>query len=329
VDFLDRLGLERPIAQAGLGGGLATGELAGAVAAAGGLGTIGIVPPARLASEIRVAREIAPGRPVAVNLLLPFTRPGHVRACIEARVSAVVLFFGFARRAVAELREAGVVVIHQVGQPDEARRAIGEGAQALIAQGVEAGGHLLGVRPLDQALPAIVEVAAPARVPVLAAGGIGSRERVAAVLGAGAVAAVSGTRFLLTCECHAHPGYQRRVLGAQRTLETELFGFGWPARHRVVPNAATRRWCARAEAGSPVVRGFNRRTGRLGGLLPLSILEVSARLQRPAVPVFSPGPALRGMPERTVESTPLYAGVVSRDLDQVVPAGDAVRELTP
>jgi hypothetical protein len=78
-----------------------------------------------------------------------------------------------------------------------------------------------------------------------------------------------------------------------------------------------------------VVRGFNRRTGRLGGLLPLSILEVSARLQRPAVPVFSPGPALRGMPERTVESTPLYAGVVSRDLDQVVPAGDAVRELTP
>jgi NAD(P)H-dependent flavin oxidoreductase YrpB (nitropropane dioxygenase family) len=329
VDFLDRLGLERPIAQAGLGGGLATGELAGAVAAAGGLGTIGIVPPARLGAEIRMAREIAPGRPVAVNLLLPFTRPGHVRACIDARVSAVVLFFGFDRRIVTALREAGVLVIHQVGQPDQARRAIDEGAQALIAQGLEAGGHLLAVRPLDEALPAILEVAAPTRVPVLAAGGIGSRERVAEVLNAGAVAAVAGTRFLLTRECHAHPSYQRRVLGAERTLETELFGFGWPARHRVVPNAATRRWCARAEAGSPLVRGFNRRTGRLGGLLPLSTLEVTARLQRPTIPLFSPGAALRGMPERTVDSTPLYAGVVSRDIEQIVPAGDAVGELTP
>lgn len=329
MDLFDRLGLEHPVVQAGLGGGLATGELAGAVSAAGGLGTIGITPPARLGREIRVARDRAPDRPLAVNLLVPFTKPAHVRACIEGRVDAVVLFFGFAPRIVSALHDAGILVIHQVGRPDEARRALADGADVLIAQGLEAGGHLLAVRPLDEALPSILDVAAPAGAPVLAAGGIADGGRVRAVLDAGAAAAVAGTRFLLTRECHAHPDYQRRVLGARRTLETELFGFGWPARHRVAPNAATGRWCSGRDAGSFLVRAINRPTGRLGGLLPLGTLQTMARLQRPGIPVFSPGPALRGMHERTVEAAPLYAGVVARDIHHVIPAADAVRGLVP
>ena len=325
MDLLDRLALEQPVVQAGLGGGIARAELAGAVSAAGGLGTIGIMPPGKLAREIQVARELAPGRPLAVNLLLPFTNRGHVRACIDERVDAVVVFFGYAPEAVAALRAAGILVIHQVGQPAEARRAIDDGADALIAQGSEAGGHLLGVHPLDESLPAILEVAHPR--PVLAAGGIASGDRVRQVLGAGAAAAVAGTRFLLTQECHAHPGYQQRVLGARQTLDTELFGFGWPARHRVIPNAATQRWCATTDAGSSLVRALNRHTGRVGGLLPLDTLQTMARLQHPALPVFSPGPALRGMPSRTVDTTALYGGVVARDIHRVIPAADAVRDL--
>lgn len=326
VELLDRLGLEYPVMQAGMGGGISRAELAGAVSAAGGLGTIGIMPPGQLAREIRTAHELAPRRPLAVNLLLPFVKPAHVRACIGERVDAVVLFYGFAPKMVAALREAGILVIHQVGQPTQARRALADGADALIAQGHEAGGHLLGVTPLDQALPAVLEVAGTA--PVLAAGGIATGARTRAVLDAGATAVVAGTRFLLTDECHAHPEYQRRVLGAERTLDTELFGFGWPARHRVVPNAATDQWCAGQDAGASLVRTLNRPTGRLGSLLPLETLQTIARLQHPNIPMFSPGPALRDMPARTVEATALYGGMVARDLHRVVPAAGAVRELT-
>lgn len=327
MDLLDRLRLEHPIVQAGLGGGIARAELAGAVSDAGGLGTLGIMPPDQLDAEITEARERAPGRPVAVNLLLPFTKPGHVRACVRHRVDAVVLFYGFAPEIVTTLREAGIVVVQQVGTADEARRAFAQGIEAVIAQGLEAGGHLLAAHPLDEALAAILEVADGK--PVLAAGGVADRERVRALLGAGASAVVAGTRFLLTGESHAHPEYKRRVLGARRTLETELFGFGWPARHRVTPNAATERWCADQEAGPTGIRAVNNRSGRLAGLVPLGMLQTVTRLQHPKLPLLSPGPVLRGMPAQLVESTALYAGVVARDIHQLVPAANVVDELTP
>lgn len=325
TDLLDRLSLEHPVVQAGMGGGIATGTLAGAVSAAGGLGTVGILPPAKLAGELRRARALAPGKPVAVNLLLPFTKQAHVQACIEGRADAVVLFFGRAPAVVARLRDAGILVLHQVGDAAGARAALEDGADGLIAQGIEAGGHLQAVRPLDEALPEVLGVADGR--PVLAAGGIGTAARSRALLDAGAAAVVAGTRFLLTEECEAHPEYQRRVLGATRTVETELFGLGWPARHRVVPNAATDRWCARDDLGARAVRALNRPTGPLGGLLPLAALETFARAQRPWLPLLSPGPALRGMPDRVVEATPLYAGVVARECTSIVPAAEAVRAL--
>jgi nitronate monooxygenase len=224
MDLRDRLNLEHPIAQAGLGGGLARGELAGAVSNAGGLGTIGIMPPAPFAAEINKARKLAPGRPLAANLLLPFTKPAHVRACIDAGVDAVVLFFGFAPHIVQELRQAQIFVIHQVGDPAQAKRAFADGADAVIAQGLEAGGHLLATQPLDEFLTSTLEIANGR--PVLAAGGIVDEARVREVLDAGAAAAVCGTRFLLTEECHAHPDYQQRVIAAQETIDTQLFGFG-------------------------------------------------------------------------------------------------------
>lgn len=324
IDLLDRLRLEHPIVQAGMGGGISRGDLAGAVSAAGALGTIGIMPPDRLAQEIVRARELAPGRPIAVNLLLPFTRPAHVRACVDARVDAVALFFGSVPDIVRELRDAGILVMQQVGTPEEARHALADGVDVLIAQGIEAGGHLKAVRPLDEALPAILEAAAEA--PVIAAGGVADAARVRELRTAGAAAVAAGTRFLLTEECHAHPAYQRRVVGAEHTVETELFGLGWPARHRVVPNAATRRWTTDGATRRPLL-ALNRRTGGIGGLLPLAAMEPLAKVAHARVPLLSPAPALRGMPERTIEATPLYAGMGARAMDGVLPAAEAVRLL--
>jgi NAD(P)H-dependent flavin oxidoreductase YrpB (nitropropane dioxygenase family) len=324
MNLLDRLGVEHPVVQAGMGGGIAGAALAGAVSAAGGLGTVGIRGPDRMREELREAGERAGGRPVAANLLVPFARRAHVDACAGGGAVAAVLFFGFDRALVAALRERGLVVLHQVGSAAGVERAIAEGADGVIAQGVEAGGHLHGTEPLADLLPRAIG-AARGR-PVLAAGGIARRADVERVLAAGAAAAVAGSRFLLTEESRAHPLYKQRALGAERTLDTKLFGFGWPERHRVLPNAATERW----ERHPRLTAALTAPSRRLGRLLPV---EVAANrlpaAQRAWLPLFGPAAPLEGMPDRLVEVTPLYAGACVREIHAVVPAATAVRDLAP
>jgi NAD(P)H-dependent flavin oxidoreductase YrpB (nitropropane dioxygenase family) len=242
------LDLEAPIVQAGMGGGLSRHELAAAVSEAGGLGTIAVGGAAAIRRELAAARRLT-GRPLAVNILLPFARRDWFEAAAEA--DAVVTFWGKPRR-----RTPGVW-LHQCGSLDEAQAAHASGADAVIVQGVEAGGHVRGTTP---ALELFERVAAalPAGYPLLLAGGIATREDVSRALDAGAVAAVAGTRFLLSEESRAHPEYRRRLLAAEQTLLTELFGAGWPAPHRVIANAATEHWLGRDRRGPRLNRLLNR-----------------------------------------------------------------------
>ncbi|HXE43786.1 MAG TPA: nitronate monooxygenase [Conexibacter sp.] len=327
ASFLDDLGIETPIVQAGMAGGVARGELAGAVSAAGALGTVGMMAPRAFAGALADARRRARARPVAANLLVPFIRADHVRACAEAGAALVVLHGGLSRRWVERLRACGLRVLVTVGTPREAVRALAAGASGLVVQGSEAGGHLLGVAPLERALPQVR--GAVGEVPLLAAGGIAEPADVRRALELGAAAAVAGTRFLLTEESHAHPEYRRRVLGAQRTLDTELFGIGWPLRHRVIPNAATDRWCRADERGPAAVRAAARLSAPLGRLTPLDAMGRLAALQRPAVPWFSPALPLAGMPAESVDRCALYAGETARRLHDVIPAAEAVGRLAP
>jgi NAD(P)H-dependent flavin oxidoreductase YrpB (nitropropane dioxygenase family) len=326
MDLVGRLGLETPVVQAGLGGGLATADLAGAVSAAGGLGTVCLIAPERFAAELRRAAALAPGRPIAANLLMPFVRAAHVEAVISAGAAAAVLFFGFDRGVVARLHDAGVVVLHQVGTGDQARRALADGADGLIAQGIDAGGHLLAQSDTWSFLAIALELADGK--PVLAAGGIHDSEGLKRALEVGAAGVACGSRFLLTEECKAHPLYKRRVLGASHTIDTRLFGLGWFARHRVVPNAATERWCKSGGAGPRSVALVNRLTEPVARRAPLSTLRALPRLQRLQLPLYSPGAALAGMPDRVVDVTPLYAGACVREIDAIVPAAKAVAMLS-
>lgn len=323
MSLLDRLGLELPIVQAGLGGGLAGAELAAAVSQAGGLGTVAISDPGRFAAELRDARALAPGRPLAANLLMPFVRRAHIEALVSAGADVAVLFYGFDRGIVELLQEAGMLVLHQVGTESQARRALADSADGLIAQGLAAGGHLLAELDTWSFLPRACAVADGK--PVLVAGGIHDAAGVRRALEAGADGVVCGTRFLLTDECRAHPLYKQRVLDAERTIETLLFGFGWYARHRVVPNASTDRWCARAPAGPRAVSLVNRLSDPLGRRMPLSAPVQRIQLRR--LPLYSPAAALMGMPDRVIEVTPLYAGECAREIKGVVPAAQAVAEL--
>lgn len=327
MSLLEALGLSTPVMQAGMGGGVAGAELAGAVSAAGALGTVGLSEPRHFAAELRRAVTLAGGRPVAANLLVPFARRAHVDACITAGAALVVFHDGAPARWIAALREARIPVLCTAGDTAQTRRALAAGADGLVAQGVEAGGHLVADRPLAVTLPEVLAAADGA--PVLAAGGVATADDVAALLSAGAIGAVAGTRFLLTEESRAHPGYQRKVLGAQRTLRTMLFGMGWPLAHRVVPNAATERWCARNELGPVTVRGLNRLAAPLGRRLPLGALETVLAVQRVAVPFYTPALPLAGMDSAVVERSALYAGQTAARIRDIVPAAEAVARLTP
>lgn len=326
-DLLERLGVEVPVVQAGMGGGAAGAELAGAVSAAGALGTVGIMAPPAFGEALAEARRIAAGRPVSANLLRPFVRRAHVEACIARRVAVVVFHDGWPQRWVRMLRDAGIPVLATVGSAAAAREALAAGVDGFVAQGVEAGGHVVAQERLETVLPAVLEVADGR--PVLAAGGVADAGDVRRLLDEGATAAVAGTRFLLTRESGAHPGYKARVAGADTTLLTELFALGWPLPHRVVANDATRRWCAHDERGPGWLRRVEARTGPVGRATPLSALRTMMALQRPAVPLFGPGLPLAGMPDASLERTALYAGETVSRLGDVLGADEAVAALTP
>lgn len=300
-----------------MGGGVSDHELAVAVSEAGGLGTIGTLDPDGLRAEIAAARRLT-AKPIAVNLLLPFARRGHFQAAAAADV--VVTFWGRPKR-----RTAGVW-IHQCGSVEEALAARAAGADAVIAQGAEAGGHVRGNVPALELLVRMRERLGPG-CPVLSAGGVVEAADVRGRLEVGADSVVSGTRFLMSEESAAHPAYKQRLLEARETILTELFGVGWPALHRVVPNAATDRWLKRDPRGPGWLRGFQRATAPLFSRLPVPMQFRLAARQTPDRPIFGPAAATAGGPPNLVDAGPLYAGECVARIADIRPAAELVHEL--
>lgn len=315
--FLERLGVQLPVVQAGMGGGLAGHELAVAVSAAGGLGTLGFLAPADLRGEISSARR-ATDMPLAVNLLLPFARRAHFEAASQADV--VVTFWGRPKRRTAK------IWIHQCGSVEEGQAARDAGADAVIVQGVEAGGHVRGTVPALELL-ARARGALPG-YPVLSAGGIADAADVKARLDAGAEAVVCGTRFLMTEESGGHPAYKARLTEARETILTGLFGVGWPAPHRVVPNAATVRWLGRGPRAPRWLRALHKATAPVLSRVPMSMQLRLAATQKPSRPLFGPVAATIDGPANLVEAGPLYAGKCIDRISDIRPAAELVRELT-
>lgn len=319
MSVLEQLGVERPVVQAGMGGGLSRHELAAAVSEAGGLGTIAVGGAAAIRRELAAARALT-GRPVAVNLLLPFARRDWFAAVADADV--VVTFWGRPQR-----RTPGVWM-HQCGSVAEAREAQAAGADAVIVQGIEAGGHVRGTTPALDLLER-VRSALPAGYPLLLAGGVADRADVRRVLDAGAVAAVAGTRFLLSEESRAHSEYRERLLAAEETILTELFGTGWPAPHRVIANAATKRWLGDDPRGPRLNRLLNRLLAPGARYAPAGLQGRMARAQRPGSRLLSPLGPIDDGPPNLLDAGPLYSGETVARIHDVRPAAELVRALTP
>jgi NAD(P)H-dependent flavin oxidoreductase YrpB (nitropropane dioxygenase family) len=316
---MERIGVSVPIVQAGMGGGLDGHKLAAAVSEAGGLGTIGILAPERLREEIAGARRLT-ARPIAVNLLLVLARPAHFEAAEEADV--VVTFWGRPRRRTSR------IWIHQVGSVEEALAAREAGADGVIAQGLEAGGHVRGTISAAELLDRVRGAVGP-DYPVLSAGGITESAEARDRLDADADGVVAGTRFLMSEESGAHPAYKERLIDARETVLTELFGLGWPAPHRVVPNAATERWLRGDPRGPGWIRAVHRATRIGASRVPIALQMRLAASQRSGRPFFGPAAATADGPASLVDAGPLYAGECIARIEDVRPAAEVVRALTP
>jgi NAD(P)H-dependent flavin oxidoreductase YrpB (nitropropane dioxygenase family) len=228
-------------------------ELAAAVSNAGGFGVLGTHGESGDGIRQLVARtrELTE-HPFGVNVLIVEDPDAieqdralllqEVGAAVAEQVAAVVLFWGDPAPYIAEARGTGVRAFLQVGSVAEAQAAAAAGVDAVIAQGVEAGGHVRGTTSIWELLPATV--AALGALPVLASGGIGDAAGVARALRTGAQGVSLGTRFVASDEAWIHPAYKRRVVecDATDTIYTELYDAWWPgAPHRALATRPSRR----------------------------------------------------------------------------------------
>ena len=225
----EMLQIEYPIIQAAIGGA-AGPELAAAVSNAGGLGTVALTGWGGEGARqmMRETRERT-NRGFVANIVLAYQVEAEIDAMLEERPNVVNLFWGDPAPYVERVHESGAKLMMTVGSIEEAKRAVGAGADVIVAQGWEAGGHVRGTVSTLALVPAMVDAVRP--VPVVAAGGIADGRGLAAALSLGAQAAWIGTRFLSASEANAHPEYRARLLAgsAADTLYSTLFDGGWPA----------------------------------------------------------------------------------------------------
>ena len=209
------LGLDVPVAQAGMSWASGCAALPAAVSEAGGLGVIAAGPMrlADLAAAIDGVRE-ATARPFAVNL--PLYRPGAdevMALLLEKRVPILVASQGGAKRYLARFHDIGTRCLHVVASEEHARKAAEAGVDGLVVVGAEAGGH-----PPPSMVSTLVLVRAVARAvpgtPLIASGGFADGAGLAAALALGAGAANFGTRFIATPEASVHDSYKRMILDA-------------------------------------------------------------------------------------------------------------------
>ena len=241
------LGIKYPIFQGGMAW-IGTAELASAVSNAGGLGIIGAgnMPPDLLRKEIQKCKRWTT-KPFGVNVMLlsPYAKE-VMEVVIEERVPVVTTGAGNPGEYVPKLKEIGSKVFPVIASVALAKRLVRSGADGVIAEGMESGGHIGEITTM-----ALVPQAVDALdVPVIAAGGIADSRGMAAAFALGAHAVQMGSRFVMSEECIAHPNYKDLILKA-RDRSTVVTGrtLGHPA--RVLQNHFTRKFLKMEAEGAP------------------------------------------------------------------------------
>jgi NAD(P)H-dependent flavin oxidoreductase YrpB (nitropropane dioxygenase family) len=303
--FTELVGCRVPVQLAAMGGGVTTPELVTAVGRAGGLGMLQRGQAETFGRRVDEIERAAAG-PFGVNFVPALGHGGREEIeLVSSRARLVEHFWAEPDPSLVALVHAGGALAGwQVGSVEEARRAADAGCDLVVAQGVEAGGHVRGTTPL---LELLADVLQAVDVPVVAACGIATAQAAQAAFAAGADAVRVGTRFLATRESGAHPEYVEALLaaGPGDTVLTTAFGVGWPdAPHRVLASAVAAVAALDGETVGEVAIGGERR--------PL-----------PRFAARTPSRDVTG----TIAAMPLYAGEGVGDVTEVVDAADVVREL--
>ena len=309
------LGCDYPVLQAGMGG-VARAELVSAVTEAGGYGFLGMVreTPELVAREIDAVRKRT-GKPFGVNLIPAATDPdlfaAELAVCLDKAVHSTCFFWDVDSDAVARAKAAGCRVLYQVGTIEDAVAAEKAGADAIIAQGVEAGGH---VRGQVSSLVLVPQVVRAVSLPVVASGGFASGESLIAALALGAQGIHCGTAFLATKEAFAHDFHKDRILAARSedTVHTDAFAINWPAGSpvRVIANSIT-------ETLGPILFGYGPEHFRH---------EVIARDGDQPIYRFSTDSPLKSTTGE-LEALALFAGQIAGMIDSAPGAATRVAEI--
>ncbi len=314
TDFCNTFGIENPVVLAPMAG-VVTDALVAAVSNAGGLGLAPLwhVNVDELRNSVRNIKRLT-DKPFGVNLNMEFPSMEHLDACLDEGVKIISLFWQAPGKFLAHAQSRGAKVIYSAGDAADAKAAAKLGADAICAQGWEAGGHVRGTVGSMALIPAIVD--AIGTVPVVAAGGIADGRGLAAALMLGASAVWVGTRFLAAVEANVHPDYLSHLLASTENDTAhfdDLYDIGWPdAPHRALKNSTSQMW---VDAGRPKL---GQRPGE-GDVLASStkggdVLRYQSK---------SPSADLTG----NVEAISMWAGQGVSMVKEVQPACDIVRDI--
>lgn len=276
------LGFEYGIVQAPLGPDISGPELVAAVANAGAIGILRAPDwesPDYLRGLIRKTKTLT-DKPFGVGIVLAFPHKENLKCVLQENVAILQLYWGqVTKEIVLEAHQAGVKVVPQIGSLEEAKRAADVGVDAIIVQGLEAGGHVIGQEALIALVPQVVDLVASRGIPVIAAGGIVDERGYVAALALGAQGVCLGTRFLATEESNAHPMYKNKLVEMSNTEYTNIFGRArWPgAPHRVLKTPFFMEWrnlpTHENEANQPIIghstiHGIDKEIRQFAGTVP-------------------------------------------------------------
>ena len=246
TEITELLGIRYPIIQGGMAW-VADYHLAAAVSNAGGLGLIGSggAPAEWVREQVREAKKLT-DQPFGVNLMLMNPEADQIaKVLVEEGVAVVTTGAGSPEKYMKMWKEAGILVIPVVASVALARRMERVGADALVAEGMESGGHI-GAQTTMTLVPQIVDAV---NIPVIAAGGIADGRGFAAARMLGADAVQMGTRFIVSKESIVHEAYKERVLKA-RDIDSEVTGMSTGHPVRCLRNQMTREYLKLEKEGA-------------------------------------------------------------------------------
>lgn len=258
-EITELLGIKYPVIQGGMAW-IANAELAAAVSNAGGLGVIaaGATPPDLLEKELLKIRELT-DKPYGMNIMLMSpTAPAAVELAAKYRVKVITTGAGSPGQVIKQLKPLGSIIMPVVASTAVAVRAVRQGAQAVVAEGMEAGGHIgelttMVLTPL---------VAQAVKVPVICAGGIVDGRGMAAAFSLGAKGVQLGTRFVCSKECTVHPNYKQELVKARERC-TAVTGASTAHPVRCIANKLTKEFLDLEYNHASVVEIEKLGTGRL------------------------------------------------------------------